>query len=350
MNKFIVDNLNDNGAGSLRQAIVDANNTNGIDEIQFARELDGREIVLTSGELEISDSVYIRDDNSNVIINGNNASRIFTVDDFNESNQIDVVIDGLTLTGGSSSQGGGAIANSENLTIYNSNITNNENTSLEATDGGGAIRNSDTGSLNVYRSLIAENRSTAFGGGITNFGELNVKDSWIFDNEVTGGGGAGIDNRGSTADITGSFIIRNTNTANPAGGFGNGTPDSTTVVTDTVIAGNQAVDGAGFFVNAGNVEIVDSLIFNNQAQNNGGGTALAEGANLNIDNSLIIFNSAEVNGGGIANLGGSVTPTRSIVFGNEAFGNAGGIFNQGDSLDLDSNFVIGNTPNNVVEV
>ena len=350
MNKFTVDNVNDNGAGSLRQAIVDANNTTGIDEIQFDRELDGQEIVLTSGELEISDSVQISDGDNNISINGNNASRIFTVDDFDGTNQIEVVIDGLSLNGGSSSQGGGAIANSENLTISNSNIVNNENTSLEPTDGGGAIRNSDTGSLNVYRSSITGNQSTAFGGGITNFGELNVKDSLIFDNEVTGGGGAGIDNRGSTANITGSFIIKNTNTANPAGGFGNGTPDSTTIVTDTVIAGNQAVNGAGFFINAGNVEIADSPIFNNQAQNNGGGTALAEGANLSIDNSLIIFNSAEVNGGGIANLGGSVTSTGSTVFGNEALGDAGGIFNQGDPLDLDSNFVIGNTPNNVVEV
>ena len=285
-----------------------------------------------------------------ITINGNDASRIFTVDDGDATERIEVNIDGLTLSNGSSSQGGGAIANSENLTISYSNITNNENTSLEATDGGGAIRNSNTGSLNIDRSSIAKNQSSAFGGGITNFGELSVNDSLIFDNEVTGGGGGGIDNRGSTAEITSSLIANNTNTANPAGGFGNGTPDSTTIVTDSLITNNQAVDGAGFFVNAGNVEITDSLIFNNQAQNNGGGAALAEEADLTIENSSFTFNTAEVNGGGIANLGGNLTSTGSSIFGNEALGDGGGIYNEGGVLNLDSNFITSNNPNNIIEI
>ena len=62
MDRFTVDNLNDSGAGSLRQAIEDANNTTGTDEIQFASELNGREIVLTSGEIEITDSLQINGD------------------------------------------------------------------------------------------------------------------------------------------------------------------------------------------------------------------------------------------------------------------------------------------------
>ena len=338
MNNFTVENINDSGSGSLRQALENANQTEGLDNIQFDSELSGQEIVLTSGELEISDSVEISGNGVDITINGNNNSSIFTVDDFNPAFQSEVIIYQLTLTGGSSEQGGGAIANSEALTISQSRIIDNENTSLEPTDGGGAIRNSDSGSLNINDSLIARNQSSAFGGAITNFGELDVEDSIIFDNEVTGGGGGGIANRGSIAKITDTLIVNNTNTVNPAGGFGNGTPESTTIVRDSLISGNQALDGAGFFVNAGNVELIDSTVLNNQAQNNGGGGALAEGASLEVNNSLLAFNSAEVNGGGIASLGGNVTINESRIFGNEAL-NEAGVFNEGGFLDVNSSFV-----------
>jgi len=351
MNNFTVENLNDNGSGSLRQAVEDANQTPGADKIQFNSHLDGQEIVLTSGEIEISDDLTIASDDVEITINGNLNSRIFTIDDLDAANQLDVTIDGLTLTGGSSNQGGGAIANSENLIISQSEIVDNENTSVEPTDGGGAIRNSDTGKVNINHSSIARNQSAAFGGGITNFGELNVEYSLVFDNEVTGGGGGGIDNRGSTANITGSLIANNTNSVNPAGGFGNGTADSTTIVRDSLITGNQAVNGAGFFINAGNVELFDSLVLNNQAQNNGGGAALAADANLEVNNSLIAFNNSEVNGGGIASVGGNVTLNDSQVFGNEAFtGDGGGIFNEDGLLDLNSSSIQANLPNNVVEI
>lgn len=340
MNNFTVDNTNDSGTGSLRQAIEDANTTIGNDLISFNPELSGQEIILTSGALEISDSVELNGNGVDITINGNNNSRIFTIDDFNITSQSEVIIDQLTLTGGSSDQGGGAIANSENLTISQSKITNNENTSLEPTDGGGAIRNSDSGSLNIDHSLIARNQSSAFGGAITNFGELDLEDSIIFGNEVTGGGGGGIDNRGSLANITGTIIANNTNTVNPAGGFGNGTPETTTIVRDSLILGNQALNGGGFFVNAGNVELISSTVLNNQAQNNGGGAALAEGASLEISNSLIAFNSAAANGGGIASSGGSVTIDESRLFGNDALtGNDNGIFNDGGSFDVNSSFI-----------
>ena len=340
MTNFTVENINDSGNGSLRQAIEDANATSGADNIQFDSELSGQEIILTSGDLEISDSVEISGNGVDITINGNNNSRIFTVDDLDATIQSEVILDQLTLTGGSSDQGGGAIANSENLTIDQSRITNNENTSLEPTDGGGAITNSASGNLDINNSLLAENQSSAFGGGVTNLGELSVENSIIFDNTVTSGGGGGIDNRGSIADITGTIVANNTNTANPAGGIGNGTPESTTVVRDSLIFGNQALDGAGFFVNAGNFELIDSTVLNNQAQNNGGGTALVEGANLEVNGSLIALNSAEVNGGGIASLGGNVTVNESNIFGNEALtGSDDGIFNEGGSLDVNSSFV-----------
>lgn len=353
MNVFTVDNVNDSGSGSLRQAIEDANTTHGIDTIEFAPELSGQQITLTSGELQISDSVKIEGllSADDITISGHSNSRIFLIDDLDETNQIEVALDKVTLTEGSSDQGGGAISNAENLRISQSQIVENTNTSLEPTDGGGAIRNSDTGVLNIDQTLISQNQSSAFGGGITNFGKLDIISSIISDNEVTGGGGAGIDNRGSRADITGSYIANNVNIVGPAGGFGNGTPDTTTVVRNTAIENNQALNGAGFFVNAGHVEIIDSYVSNNQAQNDGGGAGIAADGNLNVRKSLFAENSAGLNGGGLANLGGSATLNRSNVFDNEAIaGDGGGIFNQGGLLDLNASSVIANTPNDVIEV
>ncbi len=348
MNIFTVRNINDRGFGSLRQAIEDANSRPGLDRIRFDPRLRGQEIILTSGDLEIRDDLDIRG-GKNITINGNDVSRIFTIDDLDEFRQIEVSIERLTLTGGSSSEGGGAIANSEDLRISRSKIIGNTNTSLEATDGGGAIRNSNTGHLEIDQSIIARNQSSAFGGGITNFGGLEINDSILFGNTVKSGGGGGLDNRGSLAHVLSTIIAKNTNTAGPAGGFGNGTPDSTTVVEDSLIIGNRAVNGAGFFVNAGKVELINSGVFKNQAQNNGGGTALAVGATLEVDSSVIAFNRAEVNGGGIASLEGNITLSGSRVFGNTALtGDGGGLFNDGGLLDLEASSIFANNPNNAI--
>lgn len=353
MNVFTVDNASDNGSGSLRQAIEDANATPGTDTIQFAPELSGQEIKLTSGELQISDSVNIQGllNADDITISGDNNSRIFLIDDLDAENQIDVNIAQLTLTEGNSDQGGGAIANQENLTIEGSNIVNNQNTSQEPTDGGGAIRNSDTGNLTIDQTLISQNQSSAFGGAITNFGVLDLNYSTIDENQVTSGGGGGIDNRGISADITGSLIVNNTNTSGPAGGFGNGTAETTTNVTNTYIVGNEGLNGAGFFVNAGNVAIIDSFVINNQALNNGGGSGVAEDGNLVIENSVISFNSAELNGGGIANLGGNVTLTENKIFRNQAIaGDGGGVFDEAGILELNQNSIFGNNPNDIAEI
>ena len=55
---FTVTNLNDNGAGSLRQAITDANSNPGLDTINFQASLAGT-ILLSSGELFIVDDLQI---------------------------------------------------------------------------------------------------------------------------------------------------------------------------------------------------------------------------------------------------------------------------------------------------
>ena len=104
---FNVTNLDDAGAGSLRQAILDANTAAGLDDITFQAGLTGT-IILTSGELYISDSVSIQGPGAAVVaVNGNGGTRVFYL--YNGSALLDISISGLTITNGSAPVGAGII-------------------------------------------------------------------------------------------------------------------------------------------------------------------------------------------------------------------------------------------------
>ena len=70
---FTVSNLSDSGAGSLRQAILDANATTGADTITFG--VDGT-ITLASSLPAINDDLTIDGNGQNVTISGNNSVRV----------------------------------------------------------------------------------------------------------------------------------------------------------------------------------------------------------------------------------------------------------------------------------
>jgi hypothetical protein len=74
---FLVDTLADGGDGSLRQAVLDANDTPGADQIRFARNLHGT-IALQLGEMAITDDLTVHGPGSHrLTLSGENQSRIF---------------------------------------------------------------------------------------------------------------------------------------------------------------------------------------------------------------------------------------------------------------------------------
>src|SRR5262249_39300618 len=76
---FTVLNLTDNGEGSLRQAVLDANANLGLDAIGFAEGLSGT-IVLTGGQLTITESVTSSGPGpANLAISGSHQSRVFSI-------------------------------------------------------------------------------------------------------------------------------------------------------------------------------------------------------------------------------------------------------------------------------
>ena len=198
---FTVTNLDDaavlmegDAPGTLRQAIFDANAVAGADEIVFAAGLSGT-ILLTEGQLEITESVTVtgpgalqltleafdptpNDDNGD-------GNRIFLIDD-GMSSQQDVLISGLTLTGGDVNSSGGAILSLEHLTLVRSRVTGNavSSTSGFLTAGGGIYINN--ANLVIEASTISDNLAyhddSAVGGGIAS-GSGNVS---LLNSTITG--------------------------------------------------------------------------------------------------------------------------------------------------------------------
>ena len=113
-----------------------------------------------------------------------NGFRIFEVNDGDLNNSIDVSISGLTLTGGDTSDSGGAVDNFENLTLDGVAIVGNR-----ASFGGG-ISNALSGALTITNSTIAGNTAGLDGGGIFNRNELTATNVTISGNSAVGDGSA----------------------------------------------------------------------------------------------------------------------------------------------------------------
>lgn len=316
---FTVGNLNDAGAGSLRQAIEDANGAAGADVIDFQAGLTGT-ITLATGQLEITDSVDIQGPGSaSLTVNGNNASRVFYL--YNGSALLDVTISGLTVTGGNDSVGGGIVDFDENLTLDDVTLTGNNATS----DGGGLWADGFNMTLTIRDSLLSGNSAGADGGGIyieDTGGLLLIQNTVITGNDAAGSGG-GIYLYDPDADTT---IEDSTISGNTAGEKGGGIylyspDDGTHTIRRTTISGNSAAAGGGLFFYDPDHPFV-------------------------IENSTISGNSATAgNGGGIYlyNLYGSLAIRNSTIAGNTATGSGGGIFGLYGSVDLVSTIVGDNT-------
>ncbi len=125
-------NTNDSGLGSLRQALVGANDG---DTINFDSSLNGQRITLTSGELNVDRNVTISGPGAkNLTVDGNWQSRVFHVNPDKT-----VTIDGLTVANGlaeSFTSGGGIYNKAAVLTVTNCTFSGNS-----ATNGGGGIAN-----------------------------------------------------------------------------------------------------------------------------------------------------------------------------------------------------------------
>jgi len=305
-----VTNNADTGDGTLRTIIAGASSGESID---FDAGLDT--IVLTSGEIAITQTLTIIGPTYDLAVSGNGSSRIFDID----GSGITVLISDLIITNGLATG------------------------SAPATYGGGIYIGNDPGqSVTISNCTIVECTADAYGGGLfQDDGTLTLVGCTIVSNNATDDGGGLYLTRDSTAVCTIRGCTISGNSTDYSGG-GIAMDDGDVLIeNNTVIADNEALasnrDGGGLYVSAGaTLTVRDSRISGNKAQDKGGGVYLMTG-DYTLDTCRIYGNQSG-DGGGIAiadlNDPAATGTIASCVLSNNTAGSGGGIYSIGDTNNL----------------
>lgn len=341
----LVTNTNDTGAGSFRQAILDARAGAGDDEIRFSSFFNTAQTInLTSGYLFMggSDAVVINGSGANLLtLSGNNQDSVFYIGVFGN-----LTLNGVTITGGYGVDGG-AINNKGKLTLNNSVVSGNiaRSGGNNPAAGGGGIFN-DSGTLILTNSVISNNSTMSFNGGgiFNNTGTVTIINSNINNNRADSEGG-GIYNLGGTVNMTNSTVSNNT--ANRSGGIRN---ESLFSIIGSTINGNTAQQLYGGIYNGGTLLIDKSVISENKILgSNGDGGGLFNLGTTIITASTISGNRA-TRGGGINNNGGTnndrgrLSIINSTISGNTAT-TGGGIYTVIGIVSLSNSTIAFNSAN-----
>lgn len=181
---FTVLNTNDSGAGSLREAVANANASPGADIINFDAALAGGTIALTSNDANTNfgptglvidnDDITINGEDAPMLsISGNNARRVFAV-----TSTGTLTLQNITITGGLAKGGDGG--------TFGGAGTGNESGGGGGAGLGGGIFSE--GTLTLVQSLVTANAAQGGVGG--DGGNVNQFSAW------GGGGGGGIGGNG----------------------------------------------------------------------------------------------------------------------------------------------------------
>jgi energy-coupling factor transporter ATP-binding protein EcfA2 len=307
-----VTSLNDDGPGSLREAMQAAGPKNSI--IHFSDGLKGGTIKLTSN-LVFDKSLTLMGPGltgPGVTLSSGNHNYEILVD-----SRISVSIEGLAFKKGVITSGD-FIRSSGTLIIDDTLISDNNITGMHT-----ALIYNNGGTLTITNSIITNNIGEIYNTS----GQLTITNS----------------------------IISNMNRNNPNPTIDNTPPplynetDGYLTIRDSTIADNVSYFNGGGIYNGGHLTISGSTISGNSKPsvpnypfNNGGGIANDEGGTLTITNSTIAGNTAGESGGGIANLSGKTQISFCTIYGNNARA-GGGIAVLAGSVTLSNSILAGNT-------
>ena len=249
----IVTNLDESGAGSLRQAIADA--TAGA-VIGFELGLSGGTITFSSGEILASGKRFALDASNlsdGIILRGNGSRRLF-----NFSNSA-VRLVGVQLTNGralseSFGERGGAIhvSGTSRLELIQCNLTNNR-----SDRGGGALYAQGTAAATILVDCVVSGNlvvSDGPAGGIYAGGDLVITGSTVSNNGSRGDGG-GIQAFRSCAI---SYSTISSNNADESEGGGLYLQGSPAVITHSDLASNSTAGRGGALYTTGGVTLTMS--------------------------------------------------------------------------------------------
>lgn len=297
---FTVDTTDDAGAGTLRQAIDDANAAPGADTIAITAT---GTIALTSplpfldGQLDIQGP-----GESRLAVDGGAIATVFSL-----CSCAHVTISDLTATNGMTPDSGGAVSVSGTLTLNRVTVSD----SVADLDGGG-IEVLPGAKLVANESTISGNRanvslSGAGGGGINveSSATLTLRDSTVDGNKSSTDYG-GVRVQGS-ASVERSTFTGNMALDGVAGGIG-----STSIfeggagslkLENSTLSGNSATLNGGGVGGYGSVDVTSSTIVANDAPVGANLVSFAFGS-MTIQNSILAY---PVNGTSCSPLGGTIT-------------------------------------------
>ncbi|QEL13436.1 beta strand repeat-containing protein [Limnoglobus roseus] len=287
-------------AGSLRQAIIDAENSPGLDTIQFATGVTSP-VVLAGTLPTITQDLVINGLGSSLTtIDGGNQFRIFNI--AGPANGVNLV--GIRFFQGKATGGnGGAIQTTAPLNLFDTVFDSNQATQVTlppippsppATTGG-------------------------FGGAISATAQVNLTDTTFINNQATVQGGA----------ISGTRVLSATNVNAPFG---------------AVFTTNKAATGGAVFITdfLSPLDAGFSFTGNKALAGDGGAVATTNTAVLQIDvGSIFQNNTATGNGGAIAHKGVDFARSQfirhSLFTGNQAGGTGGAIYYSQDLTVIPAN-------------
>ncbi|MCB2079363.1 MAG: tandem-95 repeat protein [Novosphingobium sp.] len=363
----VTTNIDENDAGatvgspggsglSLREALTLANGNATDDVIDFdgAAFSGGGTIMLTNGELFIGSALTIDgdidgDNTPDVTIDADGASRVMRV----SANDATVGLNGLVLTGGNVSGGGGGLNASSGTNSLTVNITNSEILDNTASGNGGGI-SGFRASFDIQNTRIENNAATSpnanyGGGGIYIYsGTLSLTGSSIASNMATGTAGIGGGILAKRADVTLTDSAVSMNSATLRGGgilMREAVTGKTLNITGGEVSGNSSGDGGGIHIAGApfTVELTNVLVDGNTASGEGGGIWNNTNSTVRLTNVTVSNNTAngtapDQGGGGIFNNGGPpgfidgmLYITNSTFSGNVAARYGGGLYNYGSA-------------------
>jgi hypothetical protein len=255
----VVNNLNDSGPGSLREAIGYGG------KITFSKDLAGKTLTLTGGPLVVN--IY------DVEID---ATEYFDAD----SNTFKVLKGGFTISGNKQSRV---------LHVTRGNVA--RLTGITIKDGMDKDARLAAG--------VKSNHSSLGGGGIFNEGALLLSQSTVMGNISVNGGGGIFNSGGMGIDystISGNYSgVRTSNIGDASIGGGGGISNvGNLLLIHTTVAGNHDLGlGVGGVLNSGNLTIDNSIIAGNEPSNKGNlsGPYTSMGANIvNLDAGASLIN------------------------------------------------------------
>jgi len=328
---FTVANTNNAGAGSLRQAILNANANPGADMIVFSLTGCPCVISLTTGLPNITDTLTIVGPGvDQLAVDGNDSVRVF------DSDAVPVTLSDLTVQRGNTSGRGAGIRSAGALTLTNVSVLTN----TAQSDGGGTYV---SGTLTLSNTDFISNTAIGHGGGAYTGDAAVVNGAWFERNQSDGDGGglyvfktltltntdfisnaAHFSGGGAFAygivQVNGGRFENNQSEAGAGGGLFTG---SWLTLQDTdFISNSAALDGGGARAFLA-TQVIGGWFERNQSAADGGGLYVHDTGSMT--STQFLSNTAQGSGGG-AYISGTLTLTNTRFTGNSAVGGGGGAY------------------------